>query len=286
MTQEINDNRGEAPTSNDALVDRHVFLAGRPPLGEYLGFLKALAVNGQDADVRLLSDEWRAANDRIHQLEEEEASIADNPEIGALAPELDQFRAKVMADPIFQRSFSIVPTSIGIVELDRLVVFQKHINLDYVLRLRDSLGAAPSPEDVFRFCLPFDHPQPPVKRLPIGNAYVFMSPSTDLRVHEAVLLDWRQVSGYPPQGPVSGVAGVVVGFGSNFLNTISSERRLVLNNGSHRAYALREMGITHVPAIIQHVTRREELEVMAASLQPNPDIYLKAVRPPPAQGLL
>ncbi len=279
MTQPKSEN-DSAVTASAPLVDRHVFLDGRPPLGEYLGFLKSMAVDGEASDLRALSDEWRQANDHIRELEKQEAGIANNLETSPLPPELDELRGKVLADPIYRRSFSIVPTTFAMVELDPLVVFQKHINLDHVRRIQEALGRSPSAEAVFRCCMQLDHPQPPVKRLPTGNAYVFMSPSTDLRVHELTLLASHQISEYSPQGPISGVVGIVVGFGSNFLNVISAEGRLVLNNGSHRAYALRDIGITHVPCIVQHVSRREELEVMAAGLQPNPDVYFKAGRPP------
>jgi hypothetical protein len=71
----------------------------------------------------------------------------------------------------------------------------------------------------------------------------------------------------------------MVGFGSNFLNVVSVDRRLILNNGSHRAYALRELGITHVPCIVQVVSRREELELFPP-VYANPDLYLKSARPP------
>ena len=55
----------------------------------------------------------------------------------------------------------------------------------------------------------------------------------------------------------------------------------MLNNGSHRAFALREMGITHVPCLIQHVSRREELSVIASGdFNTAPDVYLKDARPP------
>ena len=56
--------------------------------------------------------------------------------------------------------------------------------------------------------------------------------------------------------------GLVVGFSSNYLNVVAAEGRLVLNNGYHRVYALRERGVTHVPCVMQRVTRREELELV------------------------
>jgi hypothetical protein len=186
------------------------------------------------------------------------------------------------ADPVYQRSFQVVPADISIINLNSLVVFQKSINLRFVDELKAQLGSAPSKESVFRFCLPFDHPQPPVQSGQVAqNAVMFVSPSTDLRFLEMALLNADQISNYSPTGPISGVVALFVGFGSNFLNAIHCENRLVLNNGSHRAYALRDLGITEVPCIIQHVTRREELQVVASGdLAEKPDYYLKHPRPP------
>jgi len=274
--------KAASPTRQQQAADEHVFLIGRPPLEEYLGFLTVQTMEGQAADHRVLADEWRSANDHIRELETEEAGLADKSPIGSALPHLESLSAKVLADPIFQRSFNIVPVTIGVVELDRLVVFQKHINLAYVRSLKESLGSAPSEETIFKMCLPFDHPQPAVNSTRIANnAYVFVSPSMDLRFLEPMFLGSHQIAGYQPTGPVSGVIGLVVGFGSNFLNVIYAEDRLVLNNGSHRAYALREMGLTQAPCIIQYVSRREELKVIAGNdLQQNPELYLKAPRPP------
>jgi hypothetical protein len=74
---------------------------------------------------------------------------------------------------------------------------------------------------------------------------------------------------------------LTIGFGSNYLNALEVEGRLVLNNGSHRAYALRDLGLTHAPCIVQQVTRRDELDLVASGdVQVNPDRYLKVPRPP------
>lgn len=263
-------------------TDDHVFLTGRPPMGEFLGFVTGQSVGGQTQQLSELADRWRRANDHIRDLEAREAGWADSPTLGSLAPELHSLRDRVLADPMYQRSFQIVPAEVSIVELDRLVVFQKHINLEYVARLKREMGSEPSPESIFKLCLPFDHPQPPVRSGQTApNAFMFVSPSNDLRLLEVTPLSADQLTGYASQGPISGVVAMVVGFGSNFLNVIHAENRLVLNNGSHRAYALRDFGITHVPGIVQHVTRRDELEVVApGDLSAKPDLYLRGARPP------
>lgn len=265
-----------------AVVDDHVFLIGRPPLGEYLGFVTVQTVGGDKLDVRAITDEWRAANDHVRELEQLESGWADRPATTELPPQLASLMQKLLADPIFHRSFAIVPTTVSMVELDRLVVFQKDINLAYVREIQAKIGPHPTPEQVFKVCLPFDHPQPPVSSGRIAtNAYVFGSPSTDLRFVEATVIAMDQIQGYLPQGPVSGIVALVIGFGSNFLNAIAAENRLVLNNGSHRAFALRELGITHVPCVLQHVSRPEELAVVAGTdLQQNTELYLKSKRPP------
>jgi hypothetical protein len=263
------------------VADEHVFLIGRPPLGEFLSFVAANTVDGEAADPRLLADEWRKANDHIRELEKREVGWADNPTIAPLPKRLEPLMTQVLADPMFQRGFNIVPVDIGTVELDRLVVFQKQINLDFVRQLRATLGDSPSDEQVFRFCLPFDHPNPPAQVGRIApNAYQFSSKSTDLRFLEPALLRSQQITGYAPQGPIVGVVALMVGYGSNYLNAVHVENRLVLNNGSHRAFALREAGIKQVPCIVQHVSRREELELVLPNLHQRPELYLTPPRPP------
>jgi len=112
------------------------------------------------------------------------------------------------------------------------------------------------------------------------DTFVLVSPSNDLRFLDSVFLDPSQVVGRPPAGAAAGIIGLVVGFGSNFLNAVHAENRLVLVNGTHRAYSLRSMGVTHAPCIIQHVSTREELQAAATSdLRANPDSYLRHPRP-------
>src|SRR5882724_5715468 len=102
-------------TPQPGLIDDHVFLIGRPPLGEYLGFVTSKTANGERADLRQLADEWRLANDHIKELETREAGAADAPPVRPIPTELDGLSQSVLSDPIFKRSFNIVPTSLGIV---------------------------------------------------------------------------------------------------------------------------------------------------------------------------
>lgn len=263
-------------------VDDHVFLLGRPPMGEFLGFIRAMAVDGQNADQGLLANEWRQGNDRVLQLEKTEAGFADNPPIAPPPPALQALAQRVLNDPVFKKAYRFVPTEIAVIELDRLVVFQKFINLGFVEALKQSLPRNPSEEDVAQLALGLDRPLPVARLMQTaGNIYSFISPSNDFRFLEGAIVEPKQVTGFTSTGRPVACIVLAVGFGSNYLNAIHVEGRLVLNNGSHRAYALRELGIARVPALIQRVSRRDELEVVCGGdLQQNPDRYLKAPRPP------
>jgi hypothetical protein len=94
-------------------------------------------------------------------------------------------------------------------------------------------------------------------------------------------MDDEQLRDCSSMGNVVSVLGLAIGFGSNFMNAIYAENRLILNNGSHRAYALRKLGLTHAPCIVQHVQSRDALDVVAShEVRSDLDLYLKHPRPP------
>jgi hypothetical protein len=189
---------------------------------------------------------------------------------------------RVVADPVHQQAYRFVPTRIALVELDRLVVFQKFINLGFVTTLKGSLPTPPTDEDVARLAFGLDRPAPQVQFMQQApNVYSAISPSNDFRFLEAKVVAPAQIPGLSSSGRPLACIVLTIGFGSNYLNALEVEGRLVLNNGSHRAYALRDMGLTHAPCIVQQVTRREELDLVASGdVQANPDRYLKVPRPP------
>ena len=265
-----------------SIIDQHVFLVGRPPIGEFLGFIRTMAVDGQSADQGSLTEEWRRANDHVMKLEKAEAGFADNPSILPIPQDLEPLAQQAKENPIFQRAFGLFPSELAVVELDRLVVFQKHINLAFIECLKAILGPNPTSETVIRLALALERYDPPVPLMQTAqNSYSFISPSNDFRFLEATLLRPDQITNYSATGPVTAILGLAVGYGSNCLNAFHIEGRLVLNNGSHRAFALRDLGITHAPCLIQKVLRREELDLVGIpDLQQNPDRYLKATRPP------
>jgi hypothetical protein len=257
-------------------------ILGQPSLQQHLDFMRDIVVGGDAMDPRVVCDEWRRVNDIYHELEQSEAGIADEAECRDLDPALEPLAEALRADPHFRRTFDTLPTQVAMVELDKLVIFQTQVTRQFIEAIQARLGPRPDPQSVFRLCLPVGQREVPIEIRQTGSRrYSFYSESTDLRFQEAVLLQAGQIAGHDSFGPTGGVVGLFVGFGSNLLNVVRADDRMVLHNGYHRACALRAMGITHAPCIVQTVTRRAELAV-AATQKVNDDaaFYFKAARPP------
>jgi hypothetical protein len=258
-----------------------LYLTGRPTLKSFLRFVEKQAVTPEHDGT--LVEEWHAARELVRSLEKDEAGLADNPEIVELGDDYEPLLSEFLKDPIQRDSFNTVPTEIALVELDRLVVYQKHIDITFAANLQRELGEAPNKDQVFRTCLPYDHPRPPVQWSKVDSkTYVFVSPSNDLRFLGALPLEGGQLKDLPSwEGDVVNCLGLAVGFSSNFMNAIYAENRLILHNGSHRAYTLRKMGFTHAPCIVQHVPSRDALDIVAPQeVRGSADAYLKHPRPP------
>ncbi len=265
-------------------IDPHVFLAGRPPIAEFINFVKKSTEGarrpGVEAIDSSLAREWRQANDALRELEASEAGWADSPRIDPLPPELQPYADRLLADPAFRQTHGYVPTEIALVELDRLVVFQKHINLSQVEIIKRELGPAPGPEEIARIALGLSRYSPPVRLLQSHDVFTFTCDSRDFRFLEPVLLQPEDLPATFRGVPARCVA-LAVGFSPNCLGAIQAEQRLILFNGSHRAYALRELGITHVPCVIQKTSRPEEIELVGhKEISQRSELYLKNPRPP------
>lgn len=259
-----------------------VWLLGQPHLSDYLEFVRDKVVGGAAMKPRRLTREWRAANDHYYELEKKEAGEADKCEVRPLPAQLRPLARKVRADSYYREAFDSLPTRILMVELDRLMVSQTHVERSFTDSLCAGLDPGADPRALFDFCLPLARPAPPVRIQRLGtDRYLFASPSTDFRVHPTAVLRPEHLRGHASFGPVSAALAVVVGFGSNFLSAVRSGKRLVLHNGYHRAYALRAMGFTHAPCVVTHVTRKDELRIAAGdTVCGDPEFFFAARRPP------
>lgn len=268
---------GEAGAERDM-----VYLLGQPHLENYLDFHQRKVIHDGTPDLRALAAEWQAANDVYALLEQEEAGIADTIECRPLDASLAALAAEVEAHRWFRNSFDDLPYSFELVELDKLVISQLQVEAGFSRRIADQLGHTPSPEALFRFCLPLERSLPPCRiRKLASNRYEFTSYSSDFREHRPQLLRGAALDALELPDPAVALLGIPVGYGSNFLSGIRSGNRVLLENGYHRSYALRSAGFTHAWCAIETVTRKDELRLTAGEdVIADPEFYFAARRPP------
>jgi hypothetical protein len=278
----------EYPPSDATPASRHAheetWLLGQAPLRKYLDFVQDVAIESQLGKRDQLIQEWGAAATWYEELAEREAGIADHLDCRETDAALAPLIAQVKRSTRYTSTFDSLPTRVAMVELSKLVVCQNHVTHTFVEGLKTRLGPRPDPAALLRFCLPLEEGRTPVKIREVGaKRFVFSSDSTDFRFHESVLLTPQQLAGYDSFGEIAGVVGLVVGFSSNFLNALCDDDsgRLLLHNGYHRACALLELGITHAPCVVQTVSSRDELDIVAKSVvASDPGYFLNGPRPP------
>lgn len=259
-----------------------VRLLGLPSLGGFLHFVERRVVGGEAIPERQLCDEWRAANEYYYELEASEEGLAESVGCGPLDPSLEPLVEQVLDDPYFKETFDQLPYSFAMVELDNLVVYQPGVVSSWSHGVAARLGSTPDPATIFCYCQPLDAAAPActIER-GSDHRFVFSSPAPHITFHEARLLEPDQVPGLRSYGPIAGIVALVVGFRGNFLNAIRADGRILLNNGYHRAHALRSLGITHVPCIIEEVASVEELRLRVDDRVGNqPSFYFRKKRPP------
>lgn len=276
----------ESPRARDDAGHRSnseiLWLLGQPELEDYLDFVKAKVVGGKLLAQGELADEWRTANDLFHDLEQAEAGVADTIETRPLPSATAEAEHDLRANRYFQAAYDTLPATIELVELDKLIISQNHVATFFAEDRARCLGPDPAADALFRFCLPIEPERPEVRiRRLSADHYLFSSTSTDLRAQDPMLLDPEQCLGIHSHGPLAAFVGLGIGFGPNFMTAIRSDERLLLNNGYHRAYGLRALGITHAPCIVETVTRVSELRLTASdSVTSNPAFFFRSPRPP------
>lgn len=278
--QQSNSKQAKSPQTE--LHDQELCLMGASGLSEFISFVRKQSVGGRAIEEMQAADMWRNAAKIYHAFQQTEAGAADNPEVLPMPASYNAHINKLTNHANFVQTFSSVPICFGMVALDKLVMSQFSITQSTVNNLADYLGAKPASAKLAQLCLPM---KPTLASFELlkegGGGYVFQSDSHDFRFLGAKLLDPELLKDFNHLGYPSAVLALAVGFSSNVLNAVRYNNRIILNNGYHRVFAMRSLGITHAPCVIQVCSHIEELGIAgAAEISDNSDLYFKAPRPP------
>ncbi len=244
---------------------------GRALLGfmeekEALGFLKSHCVAEGKTDDELLK-EWKVARTAAEDLAGAELS----PEILELDVVHKEYLDALTKTPQFLESVGQMAWSFKLIEIDKLICFQKYVDTEYKGKKPEGKEFSDM-EKVIEFCLPRD----PTTRL-VGKvyndaerSYTLFSAGQDHRIiapYETVdLVTKRRLHGF------------VVGWGSRLILVAKFKDRFFLKNGYHRVYELKKNHVIHVPCILVDATNF--VDTGAAKQGFFPHDLLMSERPP------
>ena len=153
----------ETPESDAGVREREeLWLLGQPPLSDYLDFVRRAVVDGEAMDRRALIDEWRVANDHYYDARDQRGRGSPTRSSAWSCRRDAAARRRARGEPALPPHLRPDADAFGMVELDRLVVYQRHVTLPFVEALQARLAPPPDPEGLFRFCQPLERRDPPV----------------------------------------------------------------------------------------------------------------------------
>lgn len=263
-------------------VSEYALIVGRYSFQSYLRFFRSKGIRGTNMDERLLAQEWREIQQHVTDVEQAEKGVADNPQFVPLPDEMIPAAQEARLYEATQRAFGARSHQWWLVEIDRVVVFQPWVDLGFVREIQASIPKPVSHADHIRVAAGSYMTKPAVVASQLSeDRYVFTSRSTDVRFLGTELLDPACIQNHQSKGYATHVVAVFIGSGVNCLSAIHVDNRLILLNGTHRAYALRDMGFTHVACLVTHVTNSDERSrVLPASVKQDEARYLSESRPP------
>lgn len=241
----------------DGVAEEELFLFAFATQAEVLRHVRSETAAEDRGRVAEILDAWQNRQARVLVLVEREAGLPDRMRTEPLPPETQERLARIAAHPLFQKTFQEHPVTFEFVDLDTLVAPQRTVNLAYARGLAAALPTPPTLDDLITLCLePERAAAPPVQHLEEQpNVHMFSSPSADLRFLNSAARDTAPEdltlaeSGGLPRSTVLSF----VGYGCASINAYRVGRRLLLNNGFHRVYALRSRGVRRIPVVVQEI---------------------------------
>ena len=255
---------------------------GPRQLDDWLEAAETLRHSQPLPDRAALTDLWRTGQAEYARLASVEAGAADRPTVKPLPKAMDRHIAALVEREAVTRTFDTVPVAFGLVPLDALIVSQYSMTQAVVDHIVAENPAPITPRRLAELCLPLKAPGADFRLAGrTEREFTFVSDAHDMRFLDAQVVEPVSVHQAPVMGHPQAVVTLSVGFSANLLNAVRYNGRIALNNGHHRALALRAMGLTHAPCLIQPCASMEDMQQAASSeILNNADLYFSAPRPP------
>ncbi len=225
------------------------------PRPAFTNWVNAECTDEEKKRLSEILDSWSNARKKFSDIIRSDSGSGKTINISDISKEYSKKIKEILDEPTFKSTFNQMPIEFKVVEIDKLVSLQDSVRLGYIKKLIESFPAKPTFDELIDICLSVNKSTSEVSELVLGNTVTYTSDNADLRF--LGMMPWTVARPELVRQNLGGVLAtstlLVLGFGASPVNVLNVNGRMVLNNGFHRVYALRQMGVTHIPVIVQKV---------------------------------
>lgn len=258
-----------------------LYLFGVATQSDILSYIQTECIESEVKRIKQILTKWREAAVHFQNLIVNENGLAETINIKDINPKFKKRLKEIANNKLFQKTFSSLPIQFKMIEIDKIIACQRYVNLDYVKQIQDAYLKDKSDANFLEICIGSSHSLlKPALLQNAPNVFSLSSPSVDFRFLGGFPKELSQddIDASTLGGlPVSAIV-LLFGYGGSPINVYYANRRVILNNGFHRIYALREAGVKYIPAVVRLI-QNIELELPPQILGLPKEYLLKHPRP-------
>lgn len=211
-----------------------------------------MAADEEQERIEGILSKWDDAKKTLIQIIKKEEGMQNQPSSREMNPLFDEKIRKITLSSSFQKAFRGRDYEFRMVEIDKLITPQVGVYVDFIEHLKSSFPQKITEDFIFDLCLSNSKENARISFLRLNDStFLYSSDSTDFRVVDIESRPAQEPNPTEASKALPNTAlSVILGYGSQIVNVVSSGNKMVLSNGLHRLYALRSAGITHAPALV------------------------------------
>lgn len=275
-------------------TEEKIYNLGFMPLNEVAG----LVVNELEEtyDLDRVKKLWLPRSQKAAELMNSDMQMLDDQKMEDVVKDVDakylekieKIENKLKQYPFWQAN----KYAIKMVKIDELICLQSYVNLDRANFQKSKIRKNATTEELLDFCFPMDRDAAQIHSHMISNnAVLFSTDDHDVRPGK---IEVRKVPKFGDDG-VEKIPALVIPVleGDPFVYCVRTYGQfqmqdqttkkvyfLTLQNGIHRAYALKSLGIEYMPCIIIDPTTAAETQLVSKNWTPERAMQNVSQRPP------
>ena len=255
-----------------------IVLAGFMEFNEVTNYLSGEANVDFSEGIKSIHEEWQEKNTYMNTtLPNVDPYSVPGDMVVDLDASLSNYLKDIKKEVKFFPPYNDLEFDIKKLNIDNIISFQNNINLERIKGISKGLKPKMSDKELVDFCVNTDDYEIPIKKQTmvgtgLAGIATFTTENDDIRIRK---VDYREVNvhekdGQPETKTKAKALVLMLGLGDPFVMVhkipnqiqIGSQQIInrdlyVLNNGFHRAYALKKAGYTHIPCIFSELNKSQ-----------------------------